>query len=374
MAQIGTPAPGWNRFEGLSRPAAAAVLALLALLMLLGFSGGESNGSAAIEARVTSTMSQRPPVEGMVGDHALYLSILRDVEAGEPYYEAAAREQRANNYPLRPFVTVRLPTLAHLFAAIGLTGGALLVAATGVAAILAWRRRLMSEPGLPGYARFAAMLIAANLSQVLNRSWVLIHEVIAGTLIALALALYRPGRPWAAMAVLAAAVAIRETVLPVAALLGCFALIDRDWRAAGAWLAFGLGALAMLAFHAAAVAGVTHAADLSSPGWSSFGGWKTYLAFVHHTSAIRALPTWITVLLVPLALLGWAAWRSRLALAVLGVQLFYTALLMAIARSDNFYWAMLVVPTLSMGLIFAPAALTALVRSLARPSRAAFSG
>lgn len=367
MAQIEPSVPGWNRFDGLSRPAAAAVLAVLALLMLLGFAGGGSSGSAGIEGRVTSTMSDRPPVEGMVGDHALYLSILRDVEAGEPYYEAAAREQRANHYPLRPFVTVRLPTLAHIFAATGLTGGVLLVAATGLAAIIAWRRRLMAEPGLPGYARFAAMLIAANLSQILDRSWVLIHEVVAGALIALALALYRPGRPWAAMAVLAVAVAIRETVLPVAALLGCFALLDRDRRAAAAWLAFGLGALAMLAFHAAAVAAVTSPADLPSPGWSSFGGWKTYLAFVHHTSAIRALPAWITALLVPLALLGWAAWRSRLALIVLGVQLFFAALLMAVARSDNFYWAMMIVPTLSMGLIFAPAALAALARSLMRP-------
>lgn len=367
MAQIAPPALGWNRFDGLSRPAAAAVLALLALLMLLGFAGSGASGSAGIEARVTATMPDRPPVEGMVGDHALYLSILRDVEAGEPYYAAAAREQRASHYPLRPFVTMRLPTLAHLFAATGLTGGVLLVAATGIAAILAWRRRLMTEPGLPGYAHFAALLIASNLSQAFDRSWVLIHEVGAGVLIALALALYRPGRPWAAMAVLAVAVAIRETVLPVAALLGCFALFDRDGRAAAAWLAFGLGALAMLAFHAAAVAAVTSPADLSSPGWSSFGGWKTWLAFVHHTSAIRALPAWITVLLVPLALLGWAAWRSRVAHAVLGVQIFYAAVLMIVARSDNFYWAMLIVPTLSMGLIFAPAALAALAGSLMRP-------
>ena len=67
---------------------------------------------------------------------------------------------------------------------------------------------------------------------------------------------------------------------------------------------------------------------------------------------------------VPLALLGWAAWRSRLGTTMLIVQLGYAAMLMLFARPNNFYWAMLIEPTLFVGLIFAPAALLALYRSI----------
>jgi hypothetical protein len=39
-------------------------------------------------------------------------------------------------------------------------------------------------------------------------------------------------------------------------------------------------------------------------------------------------------------------------------------MLMLFARPNNFYWAMLIEPTLFVGLIFAPAALLALYRSI----------
>lgn len=55
----------------------------------------------------------------------------------------------------------------------------------------------MADDDLPRYARFGALLIAANMSQIVSRQWVLMHEVVAGVLIALALALYRPARPLA---------------------------------------------------------------------------------------------------------------------------------------------------------------------------------
>jgi hypothetical protein len=94
------------------------------------------------------------------------------------------------------------------------------------------------------------------------------------------------------------------------------------------------------------------------------GGWPAYASFVHQTSILRFLPGWTSALAVPLALLGWAAWRSRLGLAGLLVQLIFAALMMVAARSNNFYWAMLVVPSLFIGLAFAPAALIALLRAL----------
>ena len=356
----------WNRFAGVPRPLAAALLALLAALMLLGIAGG---GTRVVVAGAGAMRAEG----GLVGDHALYANVLHRVEAGEPYYAAVAAEHRANNYPLKPFMAVRLPTLVQFVAIVGEPAAFALGMFVGIAAILAWRRRMTNEPGLPRYATVAALLVAFNLTQLVERQWMLMHEAVTGALIALALALYRPERPWAAMGIVALAVSLRETVLPVAMLLGLFALIDRDWRAAAGWLALGLAFLAALAAHVSALAAVTSPTDLASAGWDGFGGWATYLAFIHETSILRFIPIWIAALLAPLALLGWASWKSRLGLAGLGVQLIYALLLMLFARPDNFYWGMLIAPTLFIGLVFAPAALVGLVdrcgRSLVRPSQ-----
>lgn len=349
----------WNRMARLPRPLAALILTLLAALMLYGLVGERTGTNPALSS------PRLAKAEGMIGDHALYLMTLRKMEAGAPYYATVAAHHRQYGYPLRPFVAVRLPTLAALLSVTGLPVGTVLACLIGLAVLIMWRRRLAADTGLPPYGRFAVLLIAVNLGQLMSGQWVLMHEVVAGALIALALALYRPDRPWTTMAVIAAALAIRETVLPVAMLFGLFALIDRDWRAAGAWVGIGLVFAMGLYVHAGAVADVTHADDISGAGWLALAGWKNYLHFIYQTSVLRfVLPFWSAAILVPLALLGWTAWRGRLGLVGLGIQLIYAALFMVFARADNAYWGMLVVPTLFLGLAFAPAALIALVRAL----------
>lgn len=353
----------WNRFTGVSRPVAAAILGLLAALMIWGLNPGARPEHAAV-ASPTSV-----PFNGLTGDHALYARIAQRVATGESYYTAAAEEHRSGNYPLRPFVAVRLPTLAHVVAALGEQRAMLLFLLIGGGAILAWYRRLRTEPGLPRYAAVGALFVAVNLTQLAAHEWLYIHEAAAGALVTLAFALYRRARPWPAMLIVAAALAIRETILPVAMLFGLFALIDRDWRAASGWLAIGLCFAAGLGAHIAALAAVTTPVDAVSQGWNGQGGWIAYLSFVQASSLLRFFAGWVGALLVPLALFGWAAWRSRLGLAVLLVQLGYAALLMLFARPANFYWAMLITPTLFVGLAFTPAALAELVRSLRRPIR-----
>lgn len=349
----------WNRLAAVPRPVAALLLALLAGLMLIGL----DRSAPPVNPNLSSPAL--PKAEGMIGDHALYLMVLRKMEAGAPYYRTVAEVHRYYGYPLRPFPAVRLPTLETLLSIIGLPAGTVLASLIGLAALLAWRRRLANDPDLPPYARFAVLAMAVNMGQLMSGQWVLMHEVVAGALIALALALYRPERPWAALATIAAALAIRETVLPVAMLFGLFALIDRDWRAAGAWVGVGVVFAIGIAFHAEAVAEVVRADDLTGRSWASFGGWDNYIAFIYQTSGLRFVtPMWVTAVLTPLALLGWLAWRSRLGLIGLLVQLIYAGLFMTFARSDNFYWAMLVIPTLFIGLAFAPAALAGLIRSL----------
>ncbi len=366
MAQIAktTPLSGWNRLAGLPRPVAALLIALLAGLMLL----GTVEGRKTVNPNLTSPALAK--AEGMIGDHALYVKILRKMEAGAPYYDAVAEEHRAYHYPLRPFAAVRLPTLATILSVTGLPAGIVAASLLGLATLLAWRRRLMSEPDIPPYSRFAVLLIAVNLGQLMSGQWVLIHEVVAGALIALALALYRPERPWAAMAAIAAALAIRETVLPVAMLFGLFALIDRDWRALGGWIVLGAAFAIGILLHAAAVTAATDPTDLAGGGWLGLGGWNNYISFVYKTSILRFFaPYWFATILVPLSLLGWLAWRGRLGTAGLLIQLGYAAAFMLFARTDNDYWGMLIAPTLFVGLIFSPAALAALLRSLGVPTK-----
>lgn len=363
MTGTAASAAGWNRLVGLHRAVALLLLALLATLIVLG----------TAERHAPRDLDMRSPLlakeAGMIGDHALYLKVLRKMEAGAPYYQTVAEEHRIYGYPLRPFVAVRLPTLEVALSKIGLPAGTVIASILGLVALVLWRRRLVGEPGLPAYARFGVLLMAINLGQVMSGQWVLIHEVIAGVLIAIALALYRPEKPWAAMAAVTLALTIRETVLPVAMLFGLVALIDRNWKVAAAWVGIGAVFAGGLALHAAAVAEVVRPDDIGGAGWLGMNGWNNYIGFIHNTSALRfGAPQWVAAILTPLALLGWLAWRSRLGTLGLAVQLGYAAAFMLFARPDNDYWGMLVVPTLFIGLVFAPAALAALIDALRRPA------
>ena len=351
----------WNRFAHLPRPMATMLLLLLAVLMAVSVAG------SITPTQIKKAGKQDLQAEGMIGDHALYANIVKRVQAGEPYYRGAADEQRRNNYPVRPFMTIRLPTLAHIMAAIGTNISVVLATILAGVVMLAWKRRLDKESGVPFYVPVcAALLMVANLSQVRAAHWVLVHETVTGVLIALALVLYRPARPWATMAVLAVTLTIRESALPVAMLLGVFALLDRNWRAVAGWLALGFGFLGLMAVHASYAEAVTLANDPVSQGWQGQYKWATYIAFVHETSILRLFPTWVTAMLVPLTLFGFSAWRGRLGLVMILVQLGYAALIMAFARPDNYNWALLIVPSLFIGLAFVPAVLMALTKSALR--------
>ncbi len=66
-----------------------------------------------------SSTSAKPPRDR---DLVLYERIAERVAAGDNYYVAAVQEQRAGDYPVRPGIAVRLPTLALLAASLGPNG------------------------------------------------------------------------------------------------------------------------------------------------------------------------------------------------------------------------------------------------------------
>ncbi|MFT4026215.1 MAG: hypothetical protein QM676_05380 [Novosphingobium sp.] len=303
-------------------------------------------------------------------DVDFYDRVIARLRAGEPYYGFIVPEQRRAGYPVRPGLTVRLPTLAVIQAALG-PGGTRLAAGLLLAVLAAaWWRRLGTPPDQPRLAACIALLAGSALA--LNPAYLSVHELWAGLLIALALALYRapgqdrPRRPaeWLpALAVLALALAIREHVLPFVLLLAALAWWRKSLAEAWAWTAlaalFALG----LALHLQAVSLHVLPSDPASPSWLAFRGLPGILSPVVLSTGLHVLPHWLAGPLVVLAFAGWAGWNTptgRLGTAVLAG--YFLAFAVA-GRPANFYWGLLLAPTLFIGLAFAPAAAKALFRA-----------
>lgn len=348
--------PPSTRFALLAPLAARLLLAALAAMIALGLTIALSPAPAAGPTLVGAGTS----------DAALYRAIVRDTEAGgatpAAYYRAAAAEQRARGYPLKPFVTMREPALALLSARIGAGPLAWLyrVLALAATAVLVWRIQLGAARAERLGAALGATLSVLILAQPVMALW---HEAWAALLLVLALVASGGRRWWLACLAGLAALLVRELAAPaIVALLFAAIARRRHAEAAGWCMVLGVFALAMIA-HAHAVAAVVRPGDIASPGWTRLGGWRFILSMAGNSSALMLLPRWATAIAVPLALFGWAARgdaltdRVALALAALIVPF------MGIGRPDNFYWGLLIAPLLPIGLAFAPRALADLARS-----------
>jgi hypothetical protein len=273
-------------------------------------------------------------------------------------------EHRARHYPLRPIVTVRLPTLAWIIGLLGPDHAALLLRLLMIAALAAMTIRLRSVAGSRlGWAA-ATVLATGGMVLLTVPAMTYWHESWSALLIALSLAL-RSREHWGASLVVGIAAALlRELALPYLALMSVLA-----WREGGRKEAVGW-ALGILLFcaamwaHAHSLSGLVTSIDATSPGWSSGGGWSFVLSLVQRCTVFLFLPLGVVALLVPLALIGWAGVRGgfgeRAAMLLLGYLSAFTLL----GRPDNFYWGLMIAPLLPIGLAFAPSAVGDLIRTL----------
>lgn len=340
---------------GLARSVLAATLALMALGLVL--SANPLN-------------LERYTVDPSVSDTALYEAVARRVSQGEGYYAAAFAEHRARGYPLKPFVTVRLPTLAWINAVIGpdiaLWVLRLLVVGGMVAVCLRMRdvfKTRLAQAGVAICAAFGAVVLAEPRLVV----W---HEVWAALLISLSLFCRGDKRYVASLLFGLAAASIRELAVPYLLVMAVIALFDRRPGEALAWAAGLLVVLAGIALHAMEVSRLVLDTDKASPGWASFGGWKLVLTMVQDSSLLSEFHLSAAAVVVPLALLGWAAWKgpsgTRGFLALAG----YCCAFMVLGRDNNTYWGALLAPVIFVGLAFVPAALSDLVRAARGEGRA----
>ena len=367
----------WPRFSARLLLAVLAVLLVLAALVpitagtmakpTVGFveavGGGGDAGKAAAKA------AERPRDD----DLALYDRVIQRISRGESYYAAAADEHRKSDYPLRPGVAMRLPTLAYLDLWLGDRGQGAEVLVPGelaaalallLAVVWAWWRRLGDEPGGARFQLIGTALMFMGASLGLNRYYFVLHELWAGMLIALSLALHRPGRRWlGALLVAGLALAIREHVLPYVALMAALALWRRDWKESAAWGVLIAAFFAFMAVHLQFVAQQVRPDDVIGPTWLALRGLSGWQSSVALSSNLRFLPHYIAGPLILLMVLGWAGWRSTLGTTATLLFLGYGLLFMIAGRPDNFYWGAVIAPAMFVGLAFMPRALRSLVRA-----------
>jgi hypothetical protein len=349
--------PTTSRFAAWQRLPARLLLA--ALIALCGY-------GMAISMQPQGGAREAEAVDLSRTDLALYQAIADRVSGGENYYSAVTSEQRARNYPLRPVVTVRLPTLAWTIGLLGPDGASLLLRALVLGALAALTVRLRSLAGSKATWAGATALAAGSLVLLTVPAMTYWHESWAALLIAASLAC-RTKERWAASLALGLAAALfRELAFPYLLVMAFAALRERRRSEAVAWGAASLVFLAALAAHAATLSSYIHATDPASPGWASAGGWPFILDLVQHCTLFALLPLPLTAAALPVALVGWASLcRGTMDRAAL-LLTFYLVAFMLIGRADNFYWGLLIAPLLPIGLAFAPAALRDLVRSAGR--------
>lgn len=301
-----------------------------------------------------------------MSDPQLYQHVIDSVGSGESYYHAIARWHRAGGFPLSPFVTVRMPTLAYLSAGLGQTGRTALVALLIIAVIVAWRHRLGAVHDNRLVIVAATGLIGASSAGFIIPVATLFHESWAALLIALSLALHRADRVTPSLIIGVAAALIREFAVAYLVLMLCAAAYEGRWREAAAWLgAIGLFAVA-LTLHAQGVAGIVKPGDLVSPGWNMAAGWPLYVSAMAAATPLINAPEWVARLVLPLCFFGWWSARSGLSLRVVGLLIGYAVMIMLFARPNTFYWGMISAPLLLAGLAFVPTGLMQLVKRATR--------
>ncbi|MCB2074369.1 MAG: hypothetical protein H6917_18425 [Novosphingobium sp.] len=312
-----------------------------------------------------STVETKSFVENLVGeekgperkrddDLALYDRAIERIQKGENYYDFIVEEHRQANYPVRPGLAVRLPTLAYIDAWLGEPGQIVMAMVLMIAVLLAWWRRLGDEPGGPRHRLIAMSLLFVGVSLGLNRYYFVLHELWAGMLLVLSFGLHRPGKWGASLAVAALAVAIREHALPFVLLMGAMAFWRRDWKEGAAWTALTVAFLVALAVHLSIVSELVLPSERPSDPWLVMRGLSGWLSNIALSSNLRFLPHWLAGPAVILMVLGWCGWRSPA--GTFGTFLFlgYGLAFMLAGRPDNFYWGAVIAPAMFMGLAFVP--------------------
>jgi hypothetical protein len=180
------------------------------------------------------------------------------------------------------------------------------------------------------------------------------HEVWAGVLMALSLALHGLGFVGFAIALGVSATLIRELALPYLGIMLLFALRERKKGETAGWAA-GASLVVFALFVHALLVRAQASGEVRAGTWLALGG----ACFVMSTAPWHVLAIGITsprllALAVSLSLLGAAAWPGPVGARLFAVVMTYVAAFLFVGRSDNNYWGFIYSPLLYLGLVMLP--------------------
>ena len=302
-----------------------------------------------------------PPIKvakkGGYTDVHLYHDIVAAMDRGEPYHVAAAEMHRAHNYPMKPFVTMRLPTLAEMAAHLGWKGLQYVAYALAFVAVFLWV--IATEDLLHWTERvLVAGAVAWGSGMVTNEGLMALHEYWGGLFIAIALAgvIGWPRQWWWIVLPIVCGLAIRELVLPFALLALGFAIYERRGAEAAAWVATIVAFAVLMLIHASLVQAQVRPTDLGSPGWHAMQGFSGFLKAVIFTSTLQPLGLQKALLAATLPLFGWLALDGRRGAFCALLWGGYALMIGAFSRPDTFYWGAIVLPSYFVGFALLPRA------------------
>lgn len=334
----------------------SAIALLLALVLALGWASWSTDNLADTDdERVAAKSAEN------IGDLELYSRIHERYHAGENYYAAAMAEQRAHNYPTKPFMTVRLPTLAWFDGLVSDQAWKIIATLLLVGTVLAWLGAFASLASGPERIAAVVLIFVAGAG-VYDARAMQFHELISGLLLTIALGLYRPERWWPSLIFAALALAVRELAMPFILLWGAFALSQKKWKEAGAIAALVAAFAIGLYLHSLGVAAQRVPDDLASPGWDALNGPQMALFAMAKLTPLLFLPMAIAAPVALIALLGWIGLGDRLGLFASLWFIGFGLALSLFARTNNFYWVLMILPAYAAGLAFVPRALAEIVQ------------
>ncbi len=293
------------------------------------------------------------------GDVALYAKIVDEIAQGRSYYEAATVEHREFGYPLKPVLTVREPFLALALGAFSdRETGFLVLRILTLAVFAAWGWRLQTQFDHPAWTIAGVFLLFLGAAvPFIAENYVYFHEVWAGLLIALSLALYSPRRWGWSLAIGFLATCVRETgALYLVVMVGT-ALFEKRKHEAAAWGAAILLFAGIMLLHAHMLEHYLHPGDVVSKGWLCFGGVPFLLSTARWNAALLLAPSWVIAAVVPLMLLGAAGWPGKTGRRLAAVCLGYGLFFLVLGRPNNSYWGLIVAPLMGISLLMAPGTL-----------------
>jgi hypothetical protein len=299
------------------------------------------------------------------GDLATYSQIVDDMRHGETYYAAAHKELVAGHYGTRSVFNWRLPTLSWAWSALPSNAWAkgVLLAWAGVAIIAAFLW-FNATAGLAA-ALLVIPALLFNMVACLPDGAELLADVVAGVFILISVAAY--GMKWRPAGFIAAmlALSIKELAAPYVAICVVEAWRQRRYAELGAWLV-GLAAFGgYFLWHDHMVHAQIAATDIAyKDGWLQFGGLRFVLATAGFNGLLLAGPLWITAVVLPLCILGLAAWDGHAGDRVRFTVAAYLAIYLFVGKPFDVYWGALYTPLMMLGLPFLPCAFADLAAAL----------